>query len=163
MSENNVNINTKMGKSSLSEEELQYILENADIMEDDSQRSAYSYDANTGDKTSSTENSSSGNLMDQNYSDQQKKNIEVILDVKATVVVELARRMIKIRDVLSLSEGSIIETDNPASEPVNLVVNDHLIGKGEVIVIDENFGMRVVKILSKKERINSLVENDSFT
>ena len=60
------------------------------------------------------------------------------------------------KEILELSSGSIIELDKLAGEPVDILVNNHLIAKGEVVVIDENFGVRVTDILSQADRLNNL-------
>ena len=81
-------------------------------------------------------------------------NISLLLDVPLTLTVELGRTRQLVRDVLGLGEGSIIELDKLAGEPVDLLVNGKLIAKGEVVVIDENFGVRVTDIVSPAERLN---------
>jgi flagellar motor switch protein FliN/FliY len=70
--------------------------------------------------------------------------------------VELGRSNLKIRDVLKLGAGSVVELDKLAGEPVDLLVNDIIFAKGEVVVIDENFGVRITDILSLDERIKTL-------
>ena len=71
----------------------------------------------------------------------------------ATSAVELGRTTQLVQDILGLGEGSIIELDKLAGEPVDLLVNGKLIAKGEVVVIDENFGVRVTDIVSPAERM----------
>ncbi len=80
-------------------------------------------------------------------------NISLLLDVPMTLTVELGRTRQLVKDILGLGEGSIIELDKLAGEPVDLLVNGKLIAKGEVVVIDENFGVRVTDIVSKDERL----------
>ena len=72
-----------------------------------------------------------------------------------SVTVELGRTKMYIKDILGLGEGSIIELDKLAGEPVDLLVNGKLIAKGEVVVIDENFGVRVTDIVSPTDRIKT--------
>lgn len=88
--------------------------------------------------------------------ENQTKNIELLADVPMQVTVELGRRTMMIRDVLELGTGSIIELDKLAGEPVDLLVNQKLIARGEVVVIDESFGVRVTDIVSPIERIKGL-------
>lgn len=88
--------------------------------------------------------------------ENQTKNIELLADVPMQVTVELGRRTMMIRDVLDLGTGSIIELDKLAGEPVDLLVNNKLIARGEVVVIDESFGVRVTDIVSPIERIKGL-------
>jgi flagellar motor switch protein FliN/FliY len=81
-------------------------------------------------------------------------NINLLLDVPLEVTVELGRSTKTVQEVLSLGEGSIIELDKLAGEPVDLLVNGKPIAKGEVVVIDENFGVRVTEIVNLKSRLN---------
>ena len=83
-------------------------------------------------------------------------NINLIMDVPLQVTVELGRTRKLIRDILELVPGSIIELDKLAGEPVDILVNGKLIAKGEVVVIDENFGVRVTEIVSQFERTSNL-------
>ncbi len=83
-------------------------------------------------------------------------DISLLLDVEMTMTVELGRTTKLVKDILGLGEGSIIELDKLAGEPVDLLVNGKLIAKGEVVVIDENFGVRVTDIVSQDERFKSV-------
>ncbi|HNR87200.1 MAG TPA: flagellar motor switch protein FliN [Spirochaetota bacterium] len=83
-------------------------------------------------------------------------NISLLLDVPMTLTVELGRTRQLVKDILGLGEGSIIELDKLAGEPVDLLVNGKLIAKGEVVVIDENFGVRVTDIVSPAERMSKM-------
>ncbi len=80
-------------------------------------------------------------------------NMNLLMDVQMTLTVELGRTRMFIKEILSLGEGSIIELDKLAGEPVDLLVNGKLVAKGEVVVIDENFGVRVTDIVSPAERL----------
>jgi len=81
-----------------------------------------------------------------------ESNINLILDVPLQVTVELGRTKKTIREVLDLSTGSIVELDKLAGEPVEIQINGHYLAKGEVVVIDENFGVRITEIASPAER-----------
>ena len=83
-------------------------------------------------------------------------NIGLIMDVPLQVTVELGRTRKLIRDILELAPGSVIELDKLAGEPVDILVNGKLIAKGEVVVIDENFGVRITDIVSPLERAHNL-------
>lgn len=83
-------------------------------------------------------------------------NIGLILDVPLQVTVELGRTKKLIREILELSPGSVLELDKLAGEPVDVLVNGKLLAKGEVVVIDENFGVRITDIVSPIERASSL-------
>jgi len=83
-------------------------------------------------------------------------NIGLLMDVSMQLTVELGRTKMLIKDILGMGEGTIVELDKLAGEPVDLLVNGKLIAKGEVVVIDENFGVRVTDIISPMERISNL-------
>jgi flagellar motor switch protein FliN/FliY len=82
--------------------------------------------------------------------------LDLILDISMPITVELGRTKMLIRDILALGPGSIVELDKLAGEPVDVLVNDRPIAKGEVVVIDENFGVRLTQISQAAERLRSL-------
>ncbi|WP_259345524.1 flagellar motor switch phosphatase FliY [Priestia aryabhattai] len=84
------------------------------------------------------------------------RNLDMLLDIPLQVTVELGRTKRTVQEILALSSGSIIELDKLAGEPVDILINSKLIAKGEVVVIDENFGVRVTDIISQRDRINKL-------
>lgn len=84
------------------------------------------------------------------------KNLDMLLDIPLQVTVELGRTKKTIKDILEMSQGSIVELDKLAGEPVDIFVNQKMIAKGEVVVIDENFGVRVTEILSQRDRLEKL-------
>ena len=86
----------------------------------------------------------------------EQGNISLIMDVFMEMTVELGRTKKQISDILGMGEGTIIELDKLAGEPVDILVNHKPIAKGEVVVIDENFGVRVTEILSPLERVSDL-------
>ncbi|HZG61083.1 MAG TPA: flagellar motor switch phosphatase FliY [Anoxybacillus sp.] len=86
----------------------------------------------------------------------ESKNLNILLDIPLQVTVELGRTKRSVQDILNLSSGSIIELDKLAGEPVDILVNNKLIAKGEVVVIDENFGVRVTDIISQSDRLKKL-------
>lgn len=86
----------------------------------------------------------------------EQGNISLIMDVFMEMTVELGRTKKQIKDILGMGEGTIIELDKLAGEPVDILVNHKPIAKGEVVVIDENFGVRVTEILSPLERVSDL-------
>ncbi|WP_090948081.1 flagellar motor switch phosphatase FliY [Parageobacillus thermantarcticus] len=88
--------------------------------------------------------------------DTEVKNLSLLLDVPLQVTVELGRTKRSVQEILHLSSGSIIELDKLAGEPVDILVNNKLIAKGEVVVIDENFGVRVTDIISQSDRLKRL-------
>jgi len=84
------------------------------------------------------------------------KGIELILDVPLSVTVELGRKKLSVREILELNPGSLVELEKLAGEAVDLLVNGKLFAKGEVVVIDENFGVRVSSIVTPKERLERI-------
>lgn len=84
---------------------------------------------------------------------QQKENITIIRDVPLEVTVELGRTKKAIKEILEFNPGTVIELDKIAGEPVDILVNGKFVAKGEVVVIDENFGVRVTDIINIDERI----------
>ena len=91
-----------------------------------------------------------------NISQNEARNLNMLLDIPLQVTVELGRTKRSVKEILELSSGSIIELDKLAGEPVDILVNSRLIAKGEVVVIDENFGVRITDILSQADRLNNL-------
>lgn len=82
----------------------------------------------------------------------EQRNIGLLMDVSMELTVELGRTKWKIKEILGMGEGTIIELDKLAGEPVDILVNNNLIARGEVVVIDENFGVRVTEIVSMLDR-----------
>lgn len=87
---------------------------------------------------------------------QESSNLSMLLDIPLQVTVELGRTKRSVKDILELSSGSIIELDKLAGEPVDILINNKLVAKGEVVVIEENFGVRVTDIISQSDRIKNL-------
>lgn len=86
----------------------------------------------------------------------ESRNLNMLLDIPLQVTVELGRTKRSIKEILELSAGSIIELDKLAGEPVDVLVNGKLIAQGEVVVIEENFGVRITDIISQSDRIKKL-------
>ncbi|MEK4129022.1 flagellar motor switch phosphatase FliY [Solibacillus sp. FSL W8-0474] len=91
-----------------------------------------------------------------NITQTEARNLNMLLDIPLQVTVELGRTKRSVKEILELSSGSVIELDKLAGEPVDILVNSRLIAKGEVVVIDENFGVRITDILSQADRLNNL-------
>ncbi len=96
------------------------------------------------------------NLQQPPTTNVEQGNIGLLMDVYMELTVELGRTKRLIKDILGIGEGTIIELDKLAGEPVDILVNHKLIAKGEVVVIDENFGVRVTEIVSPMERMSDL-------
>jgi flagellar motor switch protein FliN len=88
--------------------------------------------------------------------DNDPRNIDLLMDVDLPVSIELGRTHMSIADILSLGPGSVVELNKLAGEPVDLLVNQKVVAKGEVVVVDENFGLRITQLLTQEERLKSL-------
>ncbi|NDG85503.1 MAG: flagellar motor switch protein FliN [Proteobacteria bacterium] len=83
-------------------------------------------------------------------------SLDFILDIPLKVTVELGRTRMSIRDILQLVQGSVVELSKFAGEPLEVLVNDRLVARGEVVTVNEKFGIRLTDILSPMERIEQL-------
>lgn len=83
-------------------------------------------------------------------------NLEVVLDVPVTLSMEVGRARIPIRNLLQLNQGSVVELDRAAGDPLDVYVNGTLIAHGEVVVVNEKFGIRLTDVISPAERIRKL-------
>ena len=84
------------------------------------------------------------------------QNLDFILDIPLKVTVELGRTTVIVKDLLQLGQGSVLELDKLAGEPLEILVNGKLVAKGEVVVVNEKFGIRLTDIISPIERIETL-------
>ena len=91
----------------------------------------------------------------------QNQNLNILLDIKLQLTVELGRTDLPIKKVLELTKGSIVTLNKAAGEPVELYANGKLIAYGEVVVIEDNFGLRITHITDPAKRLNSLGNNPS--
>ena len=89
-------------------------------------------------------------------SSEETKNLDLILDIPLTVTVELGRSKMLINDLLQLGQGSVIELTKLVGEPLEVLVNDKLVARGEVVVVNDKFGVRLTDIVSPMERVQSL-------
>jgi flagellar motor switch protein FliN/FliY len=92
----------------------------------------------------------------EDYIQSSHPNIDFILDIPVQLTVELGRTKIAIKNLLQLSQGSVVELDGLAGEPMDVLVNGCLIAHGEVVVVNEKFGIRLTDIASPSERIQRL-------
>ena len=84
------------------------------------------------------------------------KNFDLLLDVEMPVTVSFGRAHMPLKDVLKLTTGSILELDRTILEPVEVIVNNCAIARGEVVVVEGNFGVRIQQVISRQERMQSL-------
>ena len=86
----------------------------------------------------------------------QAHNIDIVLDIPVTLSMELGRTRMSIRDLLQLKSGSVVELQKMADEPLDILVNGTLVAKGEAVVIDDRFGVRLTDVISPMERVKKL-------
>jgi len=86
----------------------------------------------------------------------QRNDIDMILDIPVQLTVELGRTKVPIKNLLQLAQGSVVELDALAGEPMDVLVNGYLIAQGEVVVVNEKFGIRLTDIITPSERIRKL-------
>lgn len=88
--------------------------------------------------------------------DTSHRNLTLILDIPLRVAVELGRTKMVVNDLLNLGQGSVIELNKLAGEPMEVLVNDKLVARGEAVVVNEKFGVRLTDIISPTERVEQL-------
>lgn len=88
--------------------------------------------------------------------DLQDRNLQMILDIPLRVTVELGRTKMPVSELLNLAQGSVIELNKLAGEPLEVFVNDKLIARGEAVVVNEKFGVRLTDVISTRERVEQL-------
>lgn len=89
-------------------------------------------------------------------SNDDEKKLDTILDIPVTISMEVGRSLISIRNLLQLNQGSVVELDRVAGEPLDVLVNGTLIAHGEVVVVNDKFGIRLTDVISQIERIKKL-------
>ncbi len=93
---------------------------------------------------------------DDDTPDHDDINLDVVLDIPVTLAIEIGRTRVPIRNLLQLNQGSVVELDRLAGEPLDVFVNGTLIAHGEVVVVNEKFGIRITDVISPTERIKKL-------
>lgn len=87
---------------------------------------------------------------------RKERNLDLILDIPLRVTVELGRTKMVVSELLNLGQGSVIELNKLAGEPMEVLVNDKLVARGEAVVVNEKFGVRLTDIISPAERVEQL-------
>ncbi|MFT4809673.1 MAG: flagellar motor switch protein FliN/FliY [Paraglaciecola sp.] len=93
---------------------------------------------------------------DREITSKEKRKLDTILDIPVTIAMEVGRSNISIRNLLQLNQGSVVELDRVAGEPLDVLVNGTLIAHGEVVVVNDKFGIRLTDVISQLERIKKL-------
>ena len=101
-------------------------------------------------------NNNAGPLNEDESSQKEEYNIDLILDIHLTLSVELGKVKMLVNDLLQLGQGSIVDLNKPAGEPLGIHINGKLVARGEVVVVEEKYGIRVTDIASPLERVKSL-------
>ena len=110
--------------------------------------------SDTGGGSAPQQSGSSGSNL--NLTDEEIRNISLLLDVKLPVKVRIGTKEMLLRDVLTMDIGSVVELNQLANEPLDVLVDNHIIAKGEVIIIDGNFGVQITDIATRDELLNTL-------
>lgn len=116
-----------------------------------------------GGKKAPAANTPTGSIFDEPSSEPsvkleegEMKNISLIMDVKLPVRVRIGKKKMLLKDVLSMDIGSVIELNQLANDPLDILVDDHVIAQGEVVIVDGNFGVQITSIGTKRDRLNKL-------
>lgn len=91
-----------------------------------------------------------------NHAQDNKQDINLILDIPVHLSVELGRTKMAIKDLLNLTQGSVIALDGLAGEPLDILINGYLIAQGEIVVVGDNYGVRITDIITPSERVRRL-------
>lgn len=108
------------------------------------------------DEQSGAKAASFDELSDDGHPGSGDVKLDVVLDIPVTISMEIGRTKISIRNLLQLNQGSVVELDRLAGEPMDVLVNGTLIARGEVVVVNEKFGIRLTDIISPAERVKKL-------
>jgi len=95
-------------------------------------------------------------VSDASLEQRRERNLDLILDIPLRVTVELGRTKMVVSELLNLGQGSVIELNKLAGEPMEVLVNDKLVARGEAVVVNEKFGVRLTDIISPAERVEQL-------
>ena len=126
----------------------------ADALEESSEGSVDNKEKKV--ESSASEDAAFAELGNGKTSSSGGRNLDFLLDIPLKVTVELGRNTMLIDKMLQMTQGSVIELEKAAGEPVEIFVNNKLLGKGEVIVVNDRFGVRITEIISQADRIKNM-------
>ncbi len=128
------------------------------IIDETLQNSLFGAPASAASDTSASSASSSGDCASEevHLSNEEMNNIALIMDVKLPVRVRIGKKRMLLKDVLNMDIGSVIELNQLANDPLEILVDNHVIAQGEVVIVDGNFGVQITSIGTKKERLTQL-------
>ena len=92
--------------------------------------------------------------------DGAEPNLELIKDIQVSLTVELGRTDMMIEEILELTTGKVVELNKLAGEPLDILINGQLLARGEVVVVDENFGVRVTSIIDPRSRVKAMADDE---
>lgn len=95
--------------------------------------------------------------LEEHQESPQMKNLEFIMDIALQLTVELGRTKLLVKDVLQLNQGSVVELTKLAGEPLDVFVNSKLVARGEAVVVNDKFGIRLLDIVSPNERVDKVI------
>jgi flagellar motor switch protein FliN/FliY len=135
--------------------------EETETMEPGTTESSTAADAAIGQQQSPEEGYEPAELKDENRSAAAVRqdgdtNLDVILDIPVTLSMEIGRTRVSIQDLLQLAKGSVVELDRMAGEPLDVLVNGTLVARGEVVVVNDKFGVRLNDVISPADRVQSI-------
>ncbi len=115
-------------------------------------------DADTVDDNSQKDEANGENLLATNEEESQngKINPEVLQGIPVTISVEVGKTSLKIRDLLRLSQGSVVELDRLAGEPLDLLVNNTVVAQGEIVLVNDRYGIRLTRVVPAAERMKTI-------
>ena len=103
-----------------------------------------------------TETTDAGVSSNENAADQSKINDEVLQTIPVTLSVEVGRSQLKIRDLLRLTQGSVVELDRIAGEPLDLLVNNTVVAQGEIVLVNDRYGIRLTRVVPATDRMKNI-------
>lgn len=126
------------------------------IMDDNLQNAIFKSGAATSKEKTSDSFKFQNNASAVSLNNEEMSNISLIMDVKLPVRVRIGKKKMLLKDVLTMDIGSVIELNQLANDPLEILVDDHVIAEGEVVIVDGNFGVQITTIGTKRERLNQL-------
>ena len=125
-------------------------------MDENLQNSIFDTGEDSTDNSVSDGSSSQSNEENISLNNEELNNISLIMDVKLPVKVRIGKKKMLLKDVLNMDIGSVIELNQLANDPLEILVDDHVIAEGEVVIVDGNFGVQITSIGTKRERLTQL-------
>lgn len=126
------------------------------IMDENLQNAIFKTGKSSNSEQKSDSNSSGDTMPSVSLNSEEMNNISLIMDVKLPVKVRIGKKKMLLKDVLNMDIGSVIELNQLANDPLEILVDDHVIAEGEVVIVDGNFGVQITTIGTKRERLNQL-------